>query len=781
MNPGDKRLAMLVEDHPMDYNTFEGTIPKGNYGAGTVMVWDRGTYGTYEPKSRKEAEKELKAGFAKGDLKFRLRGTKLAGTFALVKIKGRGGEENTWLLIKKDDEDATTKDVGKQDRSAKTGRSMNEIAGAKGKTWQSNKPEKQQAKGTDAMPRKLTPMLTTAVDAPFDKDGWLFEIKWDGYRAIAEVTGGKVELYSRNQLSFTSRYEPLVDELQGLGHDAVLDGEVVVLDDDGRSRFQLLQNYMKTGEGDLRYYAFDILWLDGYDLRKQPLVDRKELLRELLGDGQRVLFSDHVKKAGKAFYLAAEQQGLEGIIGKDAASPYRMGRRTGEWVKVKTETRQEAVVGGFTTPQGSRKGFGALVLGVYEGNDLVYIGHTGTGFNEKVLAGMHRKLKRLARKNSPFATPPKTNTPATWVKPELVAEVKFQEWTEDGHMRKPVFMGLREDKRVAEVRREQPKSPAEGASGQATNPDEELRVKIGSRELKLTNLAKVYWPARTGSGGPDDGYTKRDLITYYRGMAKTILPYLKDRPESLNRHPGGINEQGFYQKDVRDQPPAWVKTKKIYSESNEANINYLVCNDEATLVYLANLGCIELNPWHSRTDKLKHPDYLLIDLDPEDISFDEVVRAAKEVKTVLDSAGVPSYCKTSGATGLHICVPLGRKYTYDQTKQFAEIVVNIVHTKLPDTTSLERSPAKRQGKIYLDYLQNRKGQTMAAPYCLRPRQKAPVSTPLEWREVRKGLDPTKFNIETIAKRLDAKGDLWKPVLGKGIDLQKALTKLTDTA
>jgi bifunctional non-homologous end joining protein LigD len=774
LNPGDKRLAMMVEDHPLEYRTFEGRIPEGNYGAGSVIVWDEGTYEPLEGGG----EEELKKGLEKGDLKFILHGKKLKGAYALVKIKNsRDKKNNAWLLIKKKDEFASTDDVTSQDASVKSGKTLEQIGipenNKKIKKKKISLPES--LKGP--MPHHIKPMLATLADEPFDGEDWFFEIKWDGYRTIAEVSGKNVELYSRNQISFNEHFPDIAAALREIGHDVVLDGEVVALDEKGRGSFQLLQNYLKTRNGTLRYYVFDLLYIDGYDIRELPLEERKKILSEIIDETDLIKISGHVERNGKEFFEAAKKQGLEGIIAKNRNSPYRTGARSKDWLKIKTHMRQEAVIGGFTEPRGSRKQFGALVLGVYDGKDLNYIGHTGGGFDERKLKDVHARLKKLAIKESPFKTPPKTNAPVTWVKPELVSEVSFQEWTSDGRMRQPIFEGVREDKDPREVKRERPvesydtngKATGKFFGGQTTKKESETKVRINGKTLILTNLDKVYWP--------EEGYTKGDLIEYYRRISPIILPYLKDRPESLHRHPNGIQGESFFQKDVDHQPPSWVKTVPIFSESNDKVINYLVCQNEATLVYMANLGCIELNPWNSRIKKLDYPDFLIIDLDPENISFEHVIEAAQVVHKMLDSAKIPNYCKTSGASGLHICIPLGANYTYDQTKDFAHAIALMAHERLPMTTSVERSPSKRQKKVYLDYLQNRRGQTLAAPYSLRPQPGAPVSTPLDWREVKKDLDPRKWNIKTIHARIAKIGDIWKPVLGKGIDLGKSIANL----
>jgi bifunctional non-homologous end joining protein LigD len=794
LNPDDKRLAMAVEDHPFDYRTFEGVIPEGNYGAGTVMVWDEGTYGAMGPDgkeaNRSDSEKIIAQGMHKGHITFFLHGNKLNGEFALVKIKGgKTGKGNSWLLVKADDDSAEKRDVTKEDKSAVTGRSLDEIVANKDKVWKSDRSEKK-SKSVDfkgakksKLLKEVKPMLARLVKESFDGDDWIFEIKFDGYRAIAEVDNKKVRLYSRNNISFNDIFSPVVESLQKLGRQAVLDGEVVVVDKKGVSKFQLLQNYQKTGKGELAYFVFDILYLDGYDLRTLSLLKRKEILKGLIEDldDSAIRFSDHIKGDGKQFFKAAQQQGLEGIIAKRCDSEY-IGKRSDNWLKVKTHMRQEAVIGGFTAPKGSRKNLGALILGVYEGDKLVYIGHTGGGLNQQGLQDIHNKIKGLAQKESPFNTKFKTNAPVTWVEPKLVCEVSFQEWTDTGHMRQPIFEGLRVDKKPRDVKREQVENfevvedvkdndmkKTKKKTIKDTPKGKDYEVKIDGHLLNLTHLDKIYWPK--------DKYTKGDLVEYYTSVAEYMLPYLKDRPESLNRHPNGIEGDNFFQKDVDHQGPEWVQRIPVYSESNKKEINYLLCQDKATLIYMANLGCIEINPWSSRTGALDNPDFLVIDLDPEKISFEAVIQTAKEVKKVFDSIGIDSYCKTSGATGLHIFAPLAAKYDYDQVKEFARVIAILVNKKLPKITSIERMPKKRQGKVYLDFLQNRKGQTLAAPYSVRPKEGATVSTPLKWSEVKKGLNPKKFTIKNTVSRIKKTGDLWKPVLGSGADLEKALSKL----
>ena len=775
----------MVEDHPLDYLLFEGNIPKGNYGAGSVMVWDEGTYHVPGVADPEKSEQLIIEGLEKGRLHVVFHGKKLTGEYALVRTKGQ--QENGWLFFNKGKPRSPQEN---EDRSVMSDRTMDEIAREASPRQPKSALDLSDApKG--AMPHAVRPMLATPVDEPFDRAEWVFEVKWDGYRAIAEVQRDKVRLYSRNMLSFEKRFASVVDSLQHLGHDAVIDGEVVALDRSGKPKFQLIQDYPKSG-GALVYTAFDLLYLDGHNLEKLPLTRRKEILGAIIEGLPGINLSEHIPERGKAFFRAVEEQGLEGIMAKDGASRYRQGMRSHSWLKIKTHLRQEAVIGGFTEPKGTRHGLGSLLLGVYDNGDLIYIGHVGTGFNQKTLADVRSRLDQLTQESGPFKKKPKPNAPVHWVRPQLVCEISFDAWTNDGIVRHPVFLGLREDKDALEVRREQPVSSAnvsvpakiedrgskiedrKAAESSIINPPIKRPPgiqEIGGHAVSLTNLEKVYWP--------EDGYTKGDLIRYYREVADFILPYLHDRPESLNRHPNGIRAKNFFQKDVSKQPPPqWVETVELISDSDGKKIRAPLCQDEASLVYLANLGCIELNPWHSRVDNLNRPDYLMLDLDPEAVSFDHVVEAALAIRKVLQQSGGDAFCKTSGKRGLHVYVRLGAQYSDDVAKQVAELIARIVNARLPATTSLIRNPNLRQGRVYLDYLQNGKGKTLAAPYSVRPWPKATVSAPLKWSEVRRGLDPARFTIRTMAKRLNAVGDLWKGVLGPGVDLSDVVEKLT---
>jgi len=621
----------------------------------------------------------------------------------------------------------------------------------------------------------------TEKDKSFKKDNWIYEIKWDGYRAIAEISakggsasGGedrKVSLYSRNGNSFNKKFSAIADSLQrNIGSDIILDGEIVILDPEGRAKFQLIQNYQRTGYGNLLYYVFDIIYLDGFDLTAVPLLKRKEILKKILPEINNIRYNDHIIGGGSDFYRAAMEKQLEGILAKEVNSCYYMGKRSKEWLKIKTKLRQEAVVGGFTKPKGSRDKFGALVLGVFRGEEFLYIGHAGGGFTQDDIDFIYSKLKPLITKNSPFKNPPKTNTPVTWVLPKLICEVEFSEWTEEGAMRQPVFLGLREDKNPKEVLRENTSEEIELKNFENGLKDEqETDLYINAKKVKVLNLDKIFWPV--------EGFTKGDLIEYYRKISKYILPYLKGRPESLNRHPNGIEGKSFYQKNVAQLTAEWLETAEIYSETNKKNVEYFICSDEASLIYMANLGCIEINPWFSRIGSINNPDYAVIDLDPVDISFDEVIKTAIVAKEVLDRGKIKSFCKSSGATGLHIYIPLKAKYDYEIARNFTHLICRIINSRIPKITSLERNPDKRKGKVYLDYLQNRAGQTLAAPYSLRPRKGAPVSTPLMWDEVKPGLYPEKFNIKSIHKRLEKTGDIFRGVLVEEISIESCLKNL----
>ncbi len=774
-DPQVKRLAMATEDHPIEYNDFEGIIPKGQYGGGTVMIWDEGFYLPVGVSKVEESEKKAIEMFYKGDLKFAINGKKIKGEYALVKTK-REGEDNSWLLIKHNDEYATKNDLTKLDKSARTGRTMEEIAGeapAKKEIWNSNRDIDLDEAPKAGMPTNIKPMLATLVEKPFDDNKFIFEIKWDGYRAISEISKDKVNIYSRNGISFNEVFSRLTGSLSKSPHEMVLDGEVIVTDENGMPSFSLMQNFKRTKKGNLVYMVFDILYLDGHDLRSLPLLKRKDILEKVLPQSKNILISQHIEEKGTDFFKASKLQGLEGIVAKNKESIYEDGKRGPSWLKIKAKHEQEAIICGFTEPKGSRKYLGALVLGVYRNGELMYVGHTGGKINDALLKELRQKLDEIETTECPFTKVPPTNSPVHWVKPLLVAQITFQEWTDTNVMRIPIFEGLREDKDPKEVVMEMPeeKEIKTVLKNESNNKGETVKT-YDDFEVKLSHLDKVYWP--------DEGYKKGDLIEYYEKIADVMLPYLIDRPESLHRYPEGIEgTTRFWQKDI-DFKPEWAKTIKIHSDSEDKEIDYFLCQNKASLVYLANLGCIEINPWFSRVGSLDSPDYIAIDLDPEDIGFEKVVETALAVREVLENADIINFPKTSGSTGIHIYVPLKKGYSYDQGKQFAEIIARLVNDRLPEITSIERSPKKRQKKVYLDYLQNRAGQTLAAPYSVRPKKGATVSTPLLWSEVNKDLKIENFTIKNIFKRLDKMGDIWEGKLKEGIDISKSLESLAKT-
>jgi bifunctional non-homologous end joining protein LigD len=649
------------------------------------------------------------------------------------------------------------------------------------------------------IPKDVKPMLATLVNEPFDDPDWIYEVKWDGYRAISYVNKGDVNILSRNNKSFNDKYYPLRELLSGWKIDIVVDGEIVVLNENGQSNFSHLQNWRSEADGELAYYVFDILWYNGFDLMEVPLENRRKILQEALPkDDDRIRLSQTFDVKGSDFFAAAKRMGLEGIIAKKKDSTYAPDARSKEWLKIKVHKRQEVVIGGFTKNEGSGKKFSSLLLGVYEGNKLHYTGKVGTGFSDKLQNEMMAQFKPLITDKAPFVEIPDVNSPsrfrpnppkatAYWLKPELVCEISFAEVTGDGVFRHPSFEGMRSDKKAKEVVRETEASTTEvvnevehkneenilnapkmGIRRTLLNPNEETQVrKVHGHELKFTHLSKIYWP--------DDNVTKRDMLNYYYQVAEYILPYLKDRPQTLNRFPNGIKGMSFYQKDIKDKSPEWMDSFPYVTSDGEHKEFAVACHEDS-LLWMASLGCIEINPWFSRIQSPDNPDYCVIDLDPDKHHFDQVISAALEVKSVLDALEVPSYPKTSGSTGMHIYIPLNAKYTYDQSQMFGRIIANLVHDQIPDYTSVERQIKNRQGKMYIDFLQNRPGATLAGPYSLRPKPGATVSMPLHWDEVKPGLTMRDFTIFNTADRLKETGDLFKGVLGKGIDLEKTIKK-----
>jgi bifunctional non-homologous end joining protein LigD len=792
LEPLSKNLAVHVEDHPIDYGNFEGNIPKGEYGGGSVMLWDRGTYDLL-------GDAPALAQIERGDLKFRLHGEKLKGEFALVHMRNRG-KGNEWLIIKKRDADARSSwNIEDYARSVSTGRTQQEIAENLPAVATHAAPATDLAKLEGAvkspMPHSIAPMLATLASKPPSGKEWLYEVKWDGVRAVCFVEDNQVRIFSRTQKQCDQQYPELTVLPHALkASTAILDGEIAVLDENGRSRFSLIQPRISVGDPNsiahlarsapATLFLFDLLYLDGYDLRGLALETRKKILAEILTPTDRIRFSDDFAANGEAMLEAARALGLEGILAKRRAGKYEP-RRSQDWLKIKVVTTGDFVIGGFT--HGDRDYFSSLVLGLYQGGKLVHVGQAGTGFNDKSLKEIHERLAPLITKKSPFAGPVKALRDVTWVKPELVAEIKYLEVTPDGLLRAPVFMHLRADKDPKECVREtsehdapEPDPPEPTAASRPlinreplipAKPPTEMTLPVDGHRLKFTNLNKILYPG--------EGIAKRDLINYYDTIANLILPHLRDRPLSLKRYPNGIDQDFFFQKEAEDKVPDWVRLEPIFSEHNQAPIHYIICNDRATLVYLANLACIDHNPWMSRVGSLDHPDFALIDLDPtEGCPYSKIVEAAQLVKKTLDSVGLAGYPKTTGGDGMHVYVPLEPVYTFEQVRSFAEILSILVIRQNPDLFTTPRTVSQRKkGKVYFDYLQISSAKTIAAPYVLRAYPGAPVSTPLDWSEVQLGLEPKQFNIHNALDRFERVGDLFEPVLKNPQRFEAALEKV----
>ena len=628
------------------------------------------------------------------------------------------------------------------------------------------------------MPVNLRPMLTTLVDEAFTDSEWQFELKLDGYRTLAYLNSGKVDLRSRKNNVFNKQFDSVQKALMQWEINAVIDGEVVVLNDEGVPDFNKIQLWDTERQGHLVYYVFDLLWIDGLNIMNEPLYLRREILKQLMPESGTIRYSDHIDDIGNEFFEIAKKNNLEGIIAKKKDSIYIPDSRAKTWLKIKVEERHEAVICGYTRKKDTDRLFSSLILGIYEEGKLKFIGQSGTGFTESMQEDLMHKMRPLITKKLPFDKKPAIpGSDVVWVNPFLVCEVKYSELTNEGLMRHASFQGLREDKAAFELNTEVEQDTdkiiedvkEEEAKFIDTKKEFQL-ITIDGHDLKLTNLKKIYWPKEKISKG--------EMLKYYYNIADYILPYMKDRPQSLNRFPNGINGESFYHKNMGGKVDKWLKTFKRVSESAGEPKDFLICTDTASLIYMANLGCIEMNPWHSRVQTPLYPDWSVIDLDPGEISFEKVIETALMVRQVLDSLQIPSFPKTSGSTGIHIYIPLGAKYNYEQSKQLAELIANLVHEELQSFTSLVRDPKKRKDKIYIDYLQNRPIQTICAPYSIRPKPGATVSAPLHWDEVKKGLQITDFNMKNILERVKTEGDLFNGILDKGIDLNKILKGLS---
>ncbi len=709
LEPGTQHLAVHVEDHPLDYASFEGEIPKGNYGAGTVEIWDRGTYELVEEKRD-------------GGLTVHLHGERLQGLWTLVPAKLSGDPKN-WLLVKK-------KEAAEPERR-----------------------------------REYRPMLATlAAGVPGGSD-WLFEVKWDGYRALATMRSGEVELRSRNGNSLGERFPTVVSALERSLRtpDCVLDGEVVAVGEDGRATFSAMQQG-KQGTVYL-YVAFDVLEVEGEPLLELPLLERRARLAELVDLRRGGVQVSDVFDDGEALFAAAQAQRFEGIVAKRPDSVYEPGRRSRAWLKIKTHGRQEFVIAGYTKGQGNRAGrFGSLLLAVSEEGGLRYVGNVGTGFGHAEIERLLGLLRPLERPTTPFAEAPKLpkvrKADIVWVEPKLVCEVEFAEWTHDGRLRAPSYQGLREDKTTDEVLRErEPLGP---------------EVRRGKRLLKLSNLDKPFWP--------EEGITKGDLLTYYRDVAPVLVPHLRDRPFTMKRYPDGAFGKFFFQKDAPGHMPEWIPTRRFEVSTRESprtrrEIDFALVNDELALLWVVNMGCIDLNTWYSRVDKPSRPDWVLFDLDPSpDVGFAETIEVALLVKQVLELVGLVSFPKTSGSEGIHILVPVDRRHSFDETRGFSEIVAGAIARAHPRLATTQWAKAKRRG-VLIDSNQNGEGKTIASAYSVRPKPGAPVSTPLRWEEVNPSLDPAAFTMEAVLERVAREGDLYAGVLTTRQSLGAALKSL----
>jgi bifunctional non-homologous end joining protein LigD len=795
----DKRLAVQTEDHPLDYANFEGKIPEGNYGAGTVMIWDRGTF---HVEGNLDALKQLE----KGEIKFGLNGEKLRGSFVLVKLK-QSEKGNEWLMIKhKDAAEDSSWNIDQHDGSAITGRTIEEIKEElpPKRRLVPIRPEEVQGARKGAMPSRLEPMLATLADHAFSDPNWLFEIKWDGVRALARIENGALTLRSRNSIDITKRYPELASLPDMLAaRQAILDGEIVALDAQGHSSFERLQERMHVrapsenlvAQISVVYFAFDLLYCDGHDLRESPLLERKQLLQGLLYTSDRFRYADHQLEHGKELFDLAGQNGLEGIVAKRADSPY-VSDRSPYWVKLKITKTVDAVVGGWTEARTSALPLGSLLLGLYQGKRLRFIGHVGSGFDAKKLKELSSRLKVISVSACPFDAVPETNEKPSWVSPAMVARVKFSGWTQEHALRHPVFIALREDARPTDCQWENEIATAAPAVapavvraaevvGQVLNTktqietelfkgrSENVTIELDGKRLRFSNLNKVYFP--------ESGVTKRNLMAYYYRMADFILPFLRDRALVLRRYPDGIKGQAFFQKDLREGVPEWFTTVPIDSEKKGEAIHYATANDCASLLFLTGLGCIDHNPWSNRIADFDHPDYFFFDLDPSDgTDFSVVVTIAGALHAKLVELRLAHFVKTSGATGIHIFIPVEPVYTYEQLRTFGEIIARTVTAEHPNLVTSERIVAKRPaGRVLIDVQQNAHGRPLAAAYSVRAFPQAPVSAPLLPRELRPSLRPETLNIKTVFARLKEKGDLWGDFWKRRQRLEQAIELLSN--
>jgi bifunctional non-homologous end joining protein LigD len=841
LDPRQKRLAVETEDHPLDYIDFEGVIPEGNYGAGTVIVWDIGSYTT---------ERDIRQQFRDGKISFTLSGTKIKGSFVLIRIKQR---QKQWLLIKSDDDPHNTSATSEADltltapESVLTGRTNDELAeGGAGQEKRSGKEGQRLqllldnnniiVKKTSQFPLSVKPMLAGHTDTPFDNKDWVFEVKWDGVRAVLlrNKAKGITEIQSRNGKNITHRYPEItkaIDSVVKNNESIVLDGEIVVLNKEGIPDFQMHQKRMNVeSQRDIEflsndipatYFVFDILYIDGRNVEDLQLSDRRKILNSLIAEGsKRMRISEYIEQEGKALFKSVIERRLEGIVAKHKHSKYHEGIRSSAWLKIKGILTQDCVVIGYTKGEGNRQDyFGSLILAAYDDKGkLHFIGHSGSGFGFDQLKQTLTVMQRLRTDNnfSPVDFVPYTNSKPTWLRPELVAEVKFSGWTQDMIMRAPIFLRFRYDKQSTECLIEQVQQEMDhdiifdGKGKNNEEVEEEKEFSLSPHEQNFSNLGKIYWPS---TGRVKKGLTKADLIDYYDKVSKYILPHLRNRPLSLKRYPDGITGKTFYHKNWIQEKPDYAKTIQVFSESKKDIINYLICNNKQTLLWLANLGCIEMHSWYSRVHDfnacnstancsdptaldeqkcgLDTPDFVVFDLDPYIYSgkekegeepeynvkgFKATVDIALDLKDLLGELHIKSYVKTSGKTGLHVFIPVAPIYGYNQTRTFAELIGKMLSQRNPGKITMEWNSSKRKGKVFFDYNQNSKGKTLASIFSVRPTKSASVSMPVEWSEL-SDVQPADFTLINAPEILSAKGvNAWSTLYQNKQDLLKMIQR-----
>ncbi len=765
LDPAQKRLAVQTEDHPLEYADFEGVIPAGNYGAGAMIVWDCGTYRSVDGVAPAD-------GLAKGKLDLALEGHKLRGRFALVRTGGKAKPGREWLLFTKERSFELPDIAERAPESVFSGLGVRELAaGVTRDAELCRLAEQAGAKPAALDAAKLRPMLATTAARAFSREGWLFELKYDGVRALAESSGGHARLFARSGGERTRLYPELAVALAHLPvRSAVLDGEIVALDARGRASFERIQRrFTQPGAAEAEalrrelpvvYYAFDCLALDGFDLRKLPLEKRKHILAALLPPRGPIRLADHVSGDGVALFDAVRGHGLEGVIAKQAGSTYEAGTRSKRWVKIKVPRADCFVIVGVSPGQGSRKSLGSLMLGGMRDGELAYVGNAGSGLTSRQIDGLLPELEKRRRTKPACGGLPEPLPRGAWfVAPELVAEVRFTETTSAGMLRHPVFVALRRD-----VAAESCAAPdLRAAEAASASPDPNVAAQKPDAELKLTRLDKVFWPV--------EGHTKGDLLAYYERVWPWLAPYLEDRPVVLTRYPDGIEGKSFYQKNAPEFTPDWVRRENL------DGTDYFICDDLRTLLYVINSGAIPLHVWSARLTSIERPDWLILDLDPKEAPFAHVIELARLLHAIFREIGAAHFVKTSGQAGMHVLVPLGAALTHDQAKNVAEVIARAVVSERPDIATVTRPIAARGDKVYVDFLQNGRGKLIAAPLSVRPRPKAPVSMPLTWAQVNARLEPARWNITTAPRQLAKRGDPFAGVLGRGVDVDALLAGL----